>query len=174
MNALLVAAVRVSALLLLAVAFASCTPETDAPAEDPPKPAPAFTLDKLGGGSVSLADLQGKTVVLDFWATWCPPCEFQVPELNRFYEAHREDSDVVVFGVSVDHEGIDVVQSWVSEKQVSYPILLLGEDLARALGAVGYPTLYVVSPDGNVLQSHVGLIESDELEAALAESRSSS
>jgi thiol-disulfide isomerase/thioredoxin len=152
--------------------ISACTPDGGADAGASPRPAPAFSLDRLGGGNVSLAELEGKTIVLDFWATWCPPCEFQVPELNRFYEAHREDSDVVVFGVSVDVEGADVVQAWVSEKQVHYPILLQGEDLARAFGAVGFPTLFVVSPEGNVLQSHVGLIEADDLEDALAESRS--
>lgn len=157
---------------VLLVFTMGCEPEADSDGEAVSlKPAPAFELTKLGGGSVASADLSGKTVVLDFWATWCPPCEFQVPELNRFYDAHRDDSDVVVFGVSVDIEGADVVQPWVQEKEVHYPILLMGEDLARQFGAVGFPTLYVLSPDGLVLLSHVGLIETDELEEALADGR---
>jgi len=135
------------------------------------EPAPDFTLDQLGGGQVSLSELSGKTVVLDFWATWCPPCEFQVPELNRFYDAHRADSDVVVYGVSVDSDGPDVVRAWISEKQVRYPILLDGESLARKLGAVGFPTLYVIGPEGRVRETHIGLIETDTLEQAIAAHR---
>lgn len=158
--------------LLLGMAIIGCTPEPgDGGEGQAPKPAPAFSLQQLGGGEVSLADLKGKTVVLDFWATWCPPCEFQVPALNRFYDAHSADSDVVVFGVSVDSEGPEVVGSWVAEKNVRYPILLGGEDLARRFGAVGFPTLFVVSPDGSIHTQHVGLIEADSLEEALAAQR---
>ncbi|MBW2382851.1 MAG: redoxin domain-containing protein [Deltaproteobacteria bacterium] len=135
------------------------------------RPAPDFTLNQLGGGQVSLSELRGKTVVLDFWATWCPPCEFQVPELNRFYDAHRSDSDVVVYGVSVDFDGADVVEAWTTEKAVRYPILLDGESLARELGALGFPTLYVIGPDGHVRESHIGLIETETLEQAVATQR---
>jgi peroxiredoxin len=142
-----------------------------AQAAETARPAPDFTLDQLGGGQVSLAELRGKTVVLDFWATWCPPCEFQVPELNRFYDAHRSDGDVVVYGVSVDVDGPEVVQAWTTEKQVRYPILLGGESLARSLGALGFPTLYVIGPEGQIRESHVGLIETDTLEQAVAAQR---
>ena len=134
--------------------------------------APAFSLDRLGGGQVSLAGLRGKTVVIDFWATWCPPCEFQVPELNAFYQAHRADGDVEVLGISVDVEGPDVVSAWTGEKDVQYPILLGGEDLARKFGALGFPTLYIVAPDGTVDSEHIGLIEVGDLEEALARQRS--
>jgi len=163
----------VVALLALATA---CSPDASAPepgaGDATPKAAPAFTLPRLDGGEpVSLESLRGKTVVLDFWATWCPPCEFQVPELNRFYDAHRGDSDVRVFGISVDTEGPEVVRAWVAEKDVRYPILLGGERLARQYGAIGFPTLYVVGPDGLVRDQHVGLIETATLEATLAAQR---
>jgi hypothetical protein len=94
-----------------------------------------------------------------------------VPELNRFYDAHRGDSDLAVFGISVDTEGVEVVKQWVAEQQVRYPILLGGEDLARRFGAQGFPTLFVVAPDGSVREQHVGLIETATLEAALAAER---
>jgi len=134
--------------------------------------APDFTLDRLRGGTVSLADLRGQIVILDFWATWCPPCEFQVEELNDFYDAHREDGDVEVLGISVDSEGPAAVASWVGERGVRYPILLGGEDLARRFGALGFPTLYIVAPDGSIDSEHVGLIESAALEEALRRQRS--
>jgi peroxiredoxin len=133
--------------------------------------APDFTLSTLQGESVTLSELRGKTVVIDFWATWCPPCEFQVPELNAFYEANLGRGDVQVLGVSVDAEGPDVVGEWVEEKGVRYPILLGSEDLARRYGAMGFPTLVVIAPDGTVDSRHVGLIETADLEEIMAERR---
>jgi thiol-disulfide isomerase/thioredoxin len=155
-------------------ALLGCSPGSDVETASPAASelAPTFTLKTLAGGeSVSLESLRGKTVILDFWATWCPPCEFQVPELNRFYDAHRGDSDVAVFGISIDVEGPDVISAWVSEHAVRYPILLGDEALARKYGAVGFPTLYVVAPDGTLAEQHVGLIESATLEAAVAARR---
>ncbi len=134
--------------------------------------APDFELESLSDERVRLSELRGKTVVIDFWATWCPPCEFQVPELNAFYEAHKQDGDVEVLGISVDVDGAEAVSGWVGEKQVRYKVLLGGEDLARRYGALGFPTLYVVAPDGTVDSEHVGLIEAGDLEAALARQRS--
>jgi peroxiredoxin len=142
-----------------------------APAEEERREAPDFTLETLTGETVRLADLRGKTVVIDFWATWCPPCEFQVPELNAFWQAHKEDGDVEVLGISVDVEGPDVVSAWAKEKDVQYKVLVDGEDLARRFGALGFPTLYIITPDGGVDSEHVGLIEVADLETALARQR---
>ncbi len=130
--------------------------------------APDFTLQRLDGGSVTLSDLRGKTVVIDFWATWCPPCEFQVPELNAFYETHASSGAVEVLGISIDTDGPEVVSEWIAEKRVRYPILLGNEDLARRFGALGFPTLVVVGPDGSIELRHVGLIERADLDAVLA------
>jgi peroxiredoxin len=156
------------ALLTAVSVVAGCSPGGGREA----RMAPDFTLDRLRGGTVSLADLRGQIVILDFWATWCPPCEFQVEELNAFYDAHREDGDVEVLGISVDGEGPAAVASWVGEQGVRYPILLGGEDLARRFGALGFPTLYIVAPDGSIDSEHVGLIESAALEEALSRQRS--
>jgi peroxiredoxin len=133
--------------------------------------APEFTLADLEGEVVRSADLRGKTVVIDFWATWCPPCEFQVPELNRFWESHSADGDVVVLGVSVDVDTDDVVREWAQKKGVDYRVLVGGEELARRFGALGFPTLYVLAPDGSIAVEHVGLIEVADLEGVLSELR---
>ena len=131
-------------------------------------PAPNFTLPDLDGNPVTLADYRGKVVIVDFWATWCPPCLFQVPELNAFWEAHREKGDVAVIGIAVDVEGAEVVAPWVEEQGVEYTILVGEESLAKKFGAMGFPTLAIVTRGGSIDSLHVGLVEHAELEKLVA------
>jgi thiol-disulfide isomerase/thioredoxin len=126
--------------------------------------APDFELLDLAGRTVALSQFRGKTVVIDFWATWCPPCIFQVPELNALWKAHEAAGDLAVLGVAVDVEGAEVVAPWVEEQGVAYTILLGDESLAGKFGVLGFPTLVLVRPDGSIESLHVGLIEAAELE----------
>jgi peroxiredoxin len=137
------------------------------------RPAPDFSLADLDGNTVRLSDLRGKTVILDFWATWCPPCVFQVPELNALWSAHKDSGKLVVIGVAVDVEGADVVAPWVEEQGVEYTVVLGDEKLASDFGVLGFPTLVMVNADGAIESLHVGLLEHEELEDLLAEQASS-
>ena len=161
-----------SALLALAALAAGCGPAGDgvhpAGAGEPRDPAPDFALPDLDGRTVRLADFRGRALVIDFWATWCPPCIFQIPELNAFWNKHRDAGDVAVVGVAVDADGAEVVGPWVEEQGVDYPILIGDEGLARRFGAQGFPTIALVRPDGTLESLHVGLSEVDELEALVA------
>lgn len=160
---------RIAAALALGAALGCGSgSETASTAAEGRQNAPDFSLSSLDGTAVRLADLRGRTVVIDFWATWCPPCEFQIPILNEIYQAHRADG-VEVLGISVDTEGPDAVRAYVEEHGARYPILLGTEALARQFGAPGFPSLVVVAPDGTFGEVHVGLIEVPELERALAE-----
>ena len=128
-------------------------------------PAPDWTLPDLEGRNVSLSDLRGKPVVLDFWATWCTPCEFQIPILNEVYERYRDRVEFV--GVAVDVDGREVVAPFAKERAIAYRVLLGDEDLAQRYGARGFPSLYVIGKDGNIALSHVGIIDAEDLEEAL-------
>ena len=146
---------------------ASSLANSDAPKRSA-KPAPDFTVPDLQGQEVSLADYRGKTVVMDFWATWCLPCIYQVPVLNEFWRAHEEVGDVAVIGVAVDAEGAEIVAPWIEEHGVEYPIAIGDERLARKFGAMGFPTLVIITPDGDIDSLHVGLLELEELESLVA------
>ena len=135
-----------------------------------PRMAPDFTLPDLNGRKVKLSDFRGKLVVIDFWATWCPPCEFEIPVLNALYDS-QHDRDVVILGISVDTDGPEAVRAYAEKRQVRYPILLGSESLARDFGAPGFPSLILVGTDGVIRSMHVGLVEQPELLQVLAEAR---
>jgi peroxiredoxin len=167
------AAIRALPVALAAAAMLSACPgrRDEAPqagGTDPVATQVNFTLPDLNGNPVRLADFRGKTVVIDFWATWCPPCIFQIPELNKFWEAHKDTGDVMVIGVAVDAEGAEVVAPWAEEQGVNYTLVIGDENLARDFGAMGFPTLVIVAPDGRIQSRHVGLMEVDELESLVA------
>ena len=133
--------------------------------------APDFEHPDLDGALVRLSALRGKTVVIDFWATWCPPCVFQPPELNAFWDKHGGSGKVAVLGVEVGGATIDEIRSWSGENHAvaHYPILTgADEDLARRFGAMGFPALVVVAPDGTIDSIHLGLTTAAELEQFVA------
>lgn len=127
--------------------------------------APPFALEDLAGRGVTLEDFRGKAVVLDFWATWCTPCVFQIPVLNAFHEQYGDR--VAVIGISVDAAGREVVEPFAEDHAIAYPILLGDEGLAQRYGASGFPTLFVLTPDGQIDSAHIGLVEQGALETAV-------
>jgi thiol-disulfide isomerase/thioredoxin len=155
------------ALLLagLVAAAAACRVEPDAGVVELP-PAPAFHLPALDGGEVALSELRGRPVVVDFWATWCPPCIRQIPVLNAFHEAHG--AEVEVLGIAVDVQGRTVVAPFAKEHDIRYRVLLGDESLAQRYGAFGFPTLFFIDSEGRVDSVHTGVATVEELEAALA------
>lgn len=153
---------RAALALLAALALAACRVEHETKDLGP---APEWTLEDLNGETVSLASLRGRPVVIDFWATWCAPCEFQIPVLNQIHERYRGRAEVV--GIAVDVGGREVVAPYAADHQIAYRVLLGDEELARRYGALGFPSLFVIRPDGGIDSSHVGLVEPGELEAAI-------
>ena len=119
-------------------------------------PAPAFTLQDLDGKNVSLAGLRGKVVVLDFWATWCPPCVKEIPHFVELHEQYK-DKGVEIVGISLDDAGISVVKAFVQKYQIKYPILMTDGRVDKAFGGIsGIPTTFVIDSAGNIRQKYVG------------------
>jgi thiol-disulfide isomerase/thioredoxin len=133
--------------------------------------APAFSLPRLdGGGQVELGALAGKVVVLDFWATWCPPCIAMLPTLDR---AHRSwnDKGVAFVGVNSDGGGAtrEELQQFLLEHPIPYPVVVDDARVGRLYKVEALPTLVVIGRDGRVRRSYMGITTESTLDRALRE-----
>jgi len=136
-----------------------------APTSPGGKPAPSFTLQDLNGKTVSLSDFKGKVVILDFWATWCPPCVVEIPHFIELYKQYKDQGFAMV-GISLDREGIGVVESFARKYQVNYLILMADSQVANAYGGItGIPTTFVIDPAGNIRQKYIGYRDKAVFEA---------
>jgi peroxiredoxin len=121
------AAAAIAAALIFAAAAVACTP---AKPESESTPAPDFTITDLQGKTLSLASYKGKVLVLNFWATWCPPCRKEIPD---FIEAYRElgGKGLEILGVSVDETTAEALLEWTKRTGINYPIALATPEIVR-------------------------------------------
>jgi thiol-disulfide isomerase/thioredoxin len=153
-----------SAVLAAALALA-LAPVADLRAEPvPPVPAPAWKLKDVEGNPVTSDQFKGKVVVLDFWATWCPPCKAEIPgyiELQKKYAAEG----LVFVGVSVDEDGPEVVKKFIKEHGINYPVVMFSEGVVNAYGPIeGYPTTFIIDRDGKIRDKKLGARPTAEFE----------
>ena len=128
-------------------------------------PAHSFTLQDLDGKQVSLSDFKGKVVVLDFWATWCPPCVKEIPHFIELYEQYKDQGFAMV-GISLDHQGVSVVKSFVRKYQVNYPILMADRQVQASYGEIkNIPTTFVIDAEGNLKRKYIGYRDKSVFEA---------
>ncbi len=118
--------------------------------------APNFKLKSLDGEMVELKSLRGKIVVIDFWATWCPPCRITLPLMNKIYEKTR-GKDVEVFGISTDRISSEKVKEFVKKNKISMPILHdRNGTVSRKYGIRGIPAMFIIDQQGDIYDRRVG------------------
>jgi peroxiredoxin len=127
-------------------------------------PAPSLTLTDINGKTVSLADYRGQWVLVNHWAIWCPPCKAEMPELNAYYQAHK-DEDFVLIGISAGDAKADVVE-FTSSSAIQFPMWLDPKQTALSAFRTDYlPSSFVIDPEGMVRLFWTGAVTLDVLEA---------
>ena len=136
-------------------------------AEDPPKPAPAWTLQDLDGQFLNSADFTGKVVILDFWATWCGPCIEEIPQFISMQDKYGPDG-LVIIGVATDTEGVSVVRPFVESYNVNYISTLVNSQVSQNYGPVEFiPSTYIINRQGMITDKFVGVYPQKAFEDAI-------
>lgn len=121
----------------------------------------------LDGNSTFLSDYKGKWVIINLWATWCPPCLVEIPDLVMFHEAHK-DKDAIVIGVNYEANDPQKVKNFAESQMINYPVVRFKgkvDGKTTPFGDLkGLPTTYMVTPDGDVVAARVGMVDQKILE----------
>lgn len=118
--------------------------------------APDFQLKTVTGKSVQLSDFKGKKVMLNFWATWCPPCKAEMPEMEQFYK--QANKDVVILGVNIDPQ--NDVKGFVHNYGITFPILLDSENKVNGIYQIlSIPTTYFINRNGVIQNKYTGSMQ---------------
>jgi len=121
-----------------------------------PTPVPSFTIKDLDGRTITPADWRGKVVLLNFWATWCPPCREEIPDLIKLQSKY--EGKLQIIGLSEDTGSVENVRNFVKHSAMNYPIAIASSDLEEKFGGVmGLPTSFLLDTNGRVVQKHIGL-----------------
>lgn len=134
------------------------------PASGKRKPIDDFRLAQIGGGTWRLSDHRGQVVLLNFWATWCPPCRQETPGLVRLANEYSTKG-VSVVGIALDDSGRDAIQSFAKEFNVSYPIALPAPDFRLASSVDALPTTLLLDREGRVAKSYQGAVSHSTFQA---------
>jgi peroxiredoxin len=132
----------------------------------PGRPAPAFSAESLDGEKVELASFAGKVVVLDFWATWCPPCVESMPTLQKIQD-ELGDRGVVVLGVNQEPGEEEMVRRFLERRKLTFPSVIDRGTIHVAYGVYTFPTTFVIDRDGVVRTTFRGPASKETLERAI-------
>ena len=129
-----------------------------------PSPVADFTMTDVNGKTISSASLKGKVVIVNFWATWCPPCRAEIPDLIALQNKYRDQ--LVIIGVSDDDDPPATVKKWADEHKMNYPIVMSTPELRKVfVGVAALPTSFVVSRESRLVMRHVGMLMAATTEA---------
>lgn len=126
-----------------------------------------YTFTDVNGGSLRLDDYKGKWVVVNYWATWCPPCLEEIPELVHFHDTHK-DKDAVVLGINMDENDNVSLAKFVDDNMISYPVVRKTDDMPLLGNVSGLPTTYLLDPSGKTAAVQVGRVTVEMIESFMA------
>jgi thiol-disulfide isomerase/thioredoxin len=125
-----------------------------------PAAVPAVIMHDLDGRSITPADLRGKVTIVNFWATWCPPCRAEIPDLIALQSKYGERLQII--GISQDEGSVDGVKRFVASQQMNYPVVMMTPDLEKIFpGVSALPTSFILDREGRIVQRHVGLLNAN-------------
>lgn len=132
------------------------------------EPARDFALQDVDGNLVQLSELNGRPLILNFWATWCPPCLVEMPDLQAAYEQHQADG-LIILAINREETAVTVREFFYDELDLTFtPLLDETGDVARLYGIANYPTSIFVNKAGVVTAVHRGLMTEEQIEGYLA------
>lgn len=135
---------------------------------------PELTLSDLSGKQHSLSDYRGKWILVNYWATWCPPCLEEMPELEMFHNKHK-DTNAVVLGINHEYVSLEELKSFKEEQFLSFPILRSSPDKPGIAGPLqGMPTSYLIDPSGKIVAQQVGTVSREAIESFIENSEKES
>lgn len=128
------------------------------------KEAPSWELKDVSGKTVKSSEFDGKVVILDFWATWCPPCRKEIPGFIELQKQYGKQGLMVV-GISLDQEGPEVVEKFMKSYRINYPVVMGTTEIVEAFGGIeGIPTTFVIDRQGKIQSKHVGYVDKSVFE----------
>src|SRR5881396_2471298 len=115
-----------------------------------PKPLQAFTMLDLDGRQISTSDWRGKVVIVNFWATWCPPCRAEIPDLIALQDKYKDQLQII--GISDDDDPPATVKKWAVDHKINYPIVMSSDALRKVFtGVAALPTSFIVNREPRVV-----------------------
>ncbi len=115
-----------------------------------------FELTDVYGQDISFEEFKGKTIFINFWATWCPPCVAEMPDINDLYNELKGNENIVFVMISFDRD-FEKAKNFVEKKEFDLPIYKLRTNLPKVYESSSIPTTYVISPDGRIVVSNQGM-----------------
>lgn len=120
--------------------------------------APGFTLKLTDGKDIKLSNYKGKIVIIDFWATWCPPCRRGIPDMIDIQKKYQRD--VVIIGISLDRETKPDVVPFIKKYEINYPVAYGTTEVVVAFGNIeAIPTSFIIDKSGQIVDKHIGLVD---------------